>query len=175
MLWKDQVAHQKCRHVLSTWGSLVPQHICCWKFSKSDGDLVYLRSFFSRSSLFCSLPGILYFLHHGANISTPTINYQPQGLKAHPVMKWAVSWSSSILAERRSFRHFGALLSVDQTQHDKSRSKKEKKLYSELYISNLTWCPANFVQVLGRALCGDEGEQCIFGEALFVPDPVIDV
>ena len=52
--------------------------------------------------------------------------------------------------------------------------ERKEALLGALHLK-LTRCPANFVQVLGRALCGDEGEECIFGEALFVPDPVIDV
>ena len=51
---------------------------------------------------------------------------------------------------------------------------KRSSSFGALHIK-LDLMSCNFVQVLGRALCGDEGEQCIFGEALFVPDPVIDV
>ena len=68
-------------------------------------------STWGHSSHLRSLPGILFF-HHCAKISPPTIDYKPQGLKAHPVGKWAASWSNSILAKKRSFghkRHFGAL------------------------------------------------------------------
>ena len=66
-------------------------------------------------------------------------------------------------------------LCKSQTQLDKRERETEKKLYLEFCMSNLICCPANDVQVLGRALCGDEGDRCIFGEALFVPDPVTDL
>ena len=60
-------------------------------------------------------------------------------------------------------------------ERERKKREKEKKLYLEFCISNLIFCPANDVQVLGRALCGDKGDRCIFGEALFVPDPVTDL